>query len=98
MAELLGTGIVNGVVDGGAAAGAGLDDFVAQASGIIGERLDESGLIVEGHDESLILIVADHAEQEGGGGVLLEFKAVADAVGSVHEQADAEREIGLAAE
>src|SRR6266849_279320 len=40
MAELGAAGFVNRVVDGGAAAGAGLDDFVAEAAGVIGEGLD----------------------------------------------------------
>src|SRR6202040_1088063 len=58
----------------------------------------DAWLVVEGHDEGLISIVADNGKQERSGGVLLKFEAVTDAVGSIHKQADPEGQVGLPAE
>src|ERR1700744_187772 len=98
MAELFFARIENRVVDSGAAAGARLDDFIAETAGVVGESLEDGGLVVEGHDERLIFVAAQDGEEERGWGVLFEFEAVADAVGSVEQEADGEREIGLFAE
>src|SRR5579885_2871870 len=56
VAELLFTSFVAGVVDGGAAAGAGLDDLVAQQAGVVGKGLENLRLVIEGHDEGFIFI------------------------------------------
>src|ERR1700733_497128 len=98
MAQFFFAGVENRVVDRGAATGAGLDDLVAQTAGIIGEALKDGGFVVESHDEGLIFVAAQDGEQERSSGVLFEFEAVANAVGSVEQEADAEREIGLLAE
>jgi len=98
VAEFLHASLINGVVDGRAAAGARAVDFVAQEAGVAGERLDDLRLVVEGHDEGFVFAVAEDAEEEVVGGVLLELDAVADAVGSVHEHANTQRQIGLFAE
>ena len=89
---------IDGVVDSGAAASAGLENFVAEGSGVAGKTLEDLRLVVEGHDEGFVFVVAQDAEEEIGGGFLFEFEAVADAVGSVEEHADAEWEIGLLGE
>ena len=83
MAQFIVARGIDGVVNGGAAAGAGLEDFVAQGAGVAGETLQDLRLVVEGHDEGFVFVVAQDAEEEIGGGFLFEFEAVADAVGSV---------------
>ena len=98
MAEFLHAGLINGVVDGGAAAGAGADDLVAQQTGIGGKRLNHLRLIVKSHHECFVFAVAHHAEEEIISSVLLKLDAVADAVGCVEQHADAQRQVGLPAE
>src|SRR6267143_600272 len=63
-----------------------------------GERLDDLRFVVEGHHKGFIFIAAQHAKQKINRSVLLKFDAVADAVGSVQQHADAQRQIGLLAE
>src|SRR5204863_831349 len=91
-------GFVNCVIDGSAASSACLDDLIAQHARVTREPLDDLRLIVEGHGESLILATAQNGVEKIDGGVLLKLDAVANAVGSVHQQADAERDVRLAAE
>jgi len=55
-------------------------------------------LVVKGHGESFVFVAAEDGEKKIDGGVLLELDAVANAVGSVQQDADAEGEIGLFAE
>src|SRR5712692_227357 len=98
MAQLFDASFKNRVVDRGAAARARLDDLVAQRSRVAGEALKDLRLIVEGHHKSFILVAAEHAEQKIDRSVLLELDAVADAVGSIQQHADAQRQIGLLAE
>ena len=91
-------GFVNCVIDGGAASSARLDDLIAQHAGVTSESLNDLRLIVEGHRESLVLATAQDGVEKIHGGVLLKLDAVANAVGSVHQQADAEGDVRLAAE
>src|SRR2546429_426385 len=98
MAQLFQARFIDRVVNSGAAARARLGDLVTQCSGVAGEALDDLRLVVEGHRKSLIFIAAKHAEQKIDGSVLLELDAVANAVGSVQQHADAQRQIGLPAE
>ena len=98
MAQFIHACGVDGVVNGGAAACARLENFVAQGSGIAGEFLDHLRLVVKGHDEGFVFVMAQDAEEEIGGGVLFEFQAVANAVGSVEQHSYAQRKIGLPAE
>src|SRR5882757_5023641 len=91
-------GFVNCVIDGGAASSACLDDLIAQHARVTRESLDDLRLVIEGHGESLILAAAQNGVKKIDGGVMLKLDAVANAVGSVHQQADAERNVRLAAE
>ena len=89
---------VDGVVNGGAAACASLENFVTEGSGVAGEFLDHLRLVVEGHDEGFVFVMTQDAEEEICGGVLFEFQTVANAVGSVEQHSYAQRKIGLLAE
>src|SRR5712664_3215118 len=93
MAQLFHARFINRVVDRGAAARARLGDLVAQRSRIAGESLEDLRLVVEGHHESFILVMAEHAEQKIDRSVLLELDAVANAVGSIQQHPDAQRQI-----
>src|SRR5437588_10262263 len=98
MVQLFQTSFINGIVNGGAAPGARAYNLVPQRSGIAGEGLKDLGLVVEGHDERLILVAAKHAVKKTDRSVLFKFEAVANAVRSVEQHADAQRQIGLLAE
>src|SRR5215472_17454334 len=98
MVQLFGTSLVNGIVDGRAAASTRSHDLVAQSSRIAGESLDNLRLVIEGHHERLVLVAGKIAEKKTDRGVLLEFNAFADAVRSVEQHADAQRYIRLLAE
>ena len=96
--EFVGAGLIDGVVEGGGAAGALLADGLLELVEIVGEILGDFGLIVEGHDEGLVSSVMDDVVEKIHGGVLLELEALANAVGGVEQQADAQGDIGLASE
>src|SRR5260370_26324082 len=98
MAQLFDASFVDRVVDGGAASGFRPGDLVAQGSRVPRETLDDLRLVVEGHHKSFILIAAQHAKQKIDRSILLELDAVADAVGSVQQHANAQRQIGLLTE
>ena len=98
MAQLFHARIINRVVDRCAASGFRPGDLVAQRTRVTGERLDNLRFVVEGHHKGFIFIAAKHAKQKINRSVLLKFDAVADAVGSVQQHADAQRQIGLLAE
>src|ERR1700746_3130274 len=89
--------MVDGVVNGRAAAGARAHDLVAQRPRIAREGLKDLRFVIEGHDKRLVLIVAKHAEKETYGSILFEFDTLAIAVRSVKQHADAQRQIGLLA-
>ena len=90
--------LVDGVVERRAAAGALLQDDVAQPVHVAGEILDHLGLVVHGHQEGLILVAPDDVEKKIDGRLLLELQSLANAVGGIQQQADAQRQIGLPAE
>ena len=98
MVQLFRTSFVDGVVNRGAAARTRAHDLVAQCPGIAGERLDNLRFIIESHDERFVFIATQHAEEKIHGSVLFKFNAVANAVGSVEQHADAQRQIRLLAE
>src|SRR6476646_7968960 len=91
-------GFVNCVIDSGAASGSCLDDLITQQAGVAGKTLNNLRLVVKGHGEGLILATTKHRVEKIDGGVLLKLDAVANAVGSVHQEADAERNVRLTAE
>ena len=95
--KLLG-GLVDGVVKRGAAAGALLLDDVAQRVEVAGKVLDHLRIVVHGHQKGLVLIPADHVEEKIDGRFLFELQTLANAIGSVQQQAHAQRQVGLAAE
>src|SRR5207245_11616983 len=65
---------------------------------VAGEGLNDLRLVVEGDDESVIFFAPQHAEKKIDRSILLELEPVANAVGSVHQDADAQRQIRLLAE
>jgi S1-C subfamily serine protease len=83
MAEFLETSGVDGVVDGGAAARAGLDDLIAKLAGVAGESLQDLRLVVEGHHEGFVFVAAQNTIEKADGSVLFEVQAIANAVGGV---------------
>ena len=80
---MLGARLIDGVIDGGATARAGLVNFVAQQTAIAGEGLNNLRLVVEGHGESLVFAAPQNAVQKIDSSFLLKLDAVADTVGSV---------------
>jgi hypothetical protein len=96
VAQLIFTGLVNGVVDCGAAAGARVYNLISKLVRFAGEVLQNLRLIVEGHHKCSVLVATQDAIEKIHGGILLELDAVSDAVGSIKEHPYAEREIGLA--
>ena len=90
--------VVDGVVNGSAAPGAGLVNLIAEKAAIACERLDDLRLLVKGHRESLISPPTEDAVEKIDGSFLFEFDAVSNAVGSVQKHANSQREIGLFAE
>src|SRR5207248_238400 len=98
MVQLFRTSFIDGVVDRRAAARARSHDLVAQRSRIAGKALDDLRFVIEGHDERFIFVAAQHAEKKADRSILLEFDAVANAVRSVEQHADAQRQIRLFAE
>ncbi len=92
--HLLVAGLVEGVEEGGAAAGTELADALVEEVDVVGEALGDVGLDVEAFDEGAVVEVQD-LEEELDGGVLLELEALADGAGGVEHDADAEGEIGL---
>src|SRR5260221_11078386 len=98
MTEFLDAGLVDGVVNGGAAAGASAQDLVAQFAGVWGEALNDLRLVVERHHEGLVLAAAQDAKEKIVCGVLFKFDAVANAVGSIQQHANAQWQVGLPAE
>ena len=95
MAQFLLAGDVDGVVNSRASASTSSQDLIAEFAGIGSESLDNLRLIVESHEEGFIFSAAENAEEKIVGGVLLELDAIANAVGSVEQHADAKRQIGL---
>src|ERR1700693_1971651 len=91
-------GRVNGVVQGRASAGPLLQDGVANVAGVTREIPDDLRAVVERHQERLVLSAAQGVKYEIDGGVLLEFQALAYAVGRIQHHADAQRKIGRLAE
>jgi hypothetical protein len=98
MAQFFFAGAVDCVVNGGPASRARFHNFIAQAPGVVGEGLQNGRLVIEGHYESLVFVMPQDAEEKRSGRVLLKFQAVPNAVGGVHQQANAQRKIGLTAE
>ena len=94
--EEIGARLIDGVVESRGAAGALPLDDVAQQVQVAGEILDDLGLVVDGHQEGLVLAPANHIEQKIDGRLLLELQALANAIGSVEQQADAQGQVGLA--
>ena len=92
--HLVVAGLVEGVEEGGAAAGTELADALVEEVDVVGEVLGEIGLDVEAFDEGAVVAVKD-LEEELDGGVLLELEALADGAGGVEHDADAEGQIGL---
>lgn len=90
-------GHINGVVERRSAAGALAPDRVAQLADIIGKVLNHFRLIVERHEKSHVLVMADDTGEEIDGGILLKLEPGANAVGGIHQEPNAKREIGLAA-
>jgi hypothetical protein len=98
IAQLLHASLIDGVVHRGAAAGTGLIDLIAEQATVTGERLDDLRFIIKSHRESLVFTPAQYAIEEVHGGFLLKLDAIANAVGCVQKNSDAERKIGLFAE
>src|SRR5260221_14353156 len=98
MTEFLDAGLVDGVVNGGAAAGASAQDLVAQFAGVWGEALNDLRLVVERHHEGFVLAAAQDAKEKIVCGVLFKFDAVANAFGSIQQNANAQWQVGLPAE
>ncbi len=90
-------GLVEGVEEGGAAAGTELADALVEQVDVVGEVLGDVGLDVEALDEGAVVEVED-LEEELDGGVLLELEALADGAGGVEHDADAQGQIGLLSE
>ena len=95
--HLVAAGLVEGVVEGGAAAGAELVDAGVEKGDVVGEVLRKVGLDVKAFDEGAVVLVEDLGE-ELAGGVLLELKATADGGAGVEHEADAEGQVGLLSE
>ena len=95
--HLVSAGLVEGVEEGGAAAGTQLADALVEEVDVVGEVLREIGLDVEAFDEGAVVEVKD-LEEELDGGVLLELEALADGAAGVEHDADAQGEIGLLGE
>src|SRR5271169_1664519 len=98
MAELLGASINNGVVNGGAASRARAQDLIAKRASVSREALENLGFVVETHQEGFVFVAPQNAEEKIVGCVLFEFKTVPNAVGGIHQHADAQRKIRLFAE
>ncbi len=90
-------GLVEGVEEGGAAAGAKPADALVEEVDVVGEVLLDVGLDVEAFDEGAVVAVED-LKEELDGGVLLELEALADGAGGVEHDADAQGQIGLLGE
>ena len=95
--HLVFAGFVEGVEEGGAAAGTELADALVEEVDVVGEVLGEVGLDVEAFDKGAVVAVED-LEKELDGGVLLELEALADGAGGVEHDADAQGQIGLLGE
>src|SRR5439155_534535 len=96
--ELVPASPVKRIVECGAAAGTQHAHAVGEASGVVSEILRDLGGGVEADDEGLVITWADDLVQKLDSGLLLELKAVANGVAGIDEQANPQREVGLAAE
>src|ERR1700722_12403796 len=93
-----GGGEKNGVVEGGASAGALLADGVGQLRQVSGVILNHFRFVIEGHDEGLVLVTAQDVLEKVEGRIFFEIEAGADAVGGIEQDADTQRKVGFAAE
>jgi len=85
VAQLLDASFVDGVVNRGAAAGARFDDLVAKRSASPVKAWMICGSSSKVMTKASSLFVAEDSKEKIDGSVLLEFDAVADAVGSVQQ-------------
>ena len=92
--HLVAAGLVERVIERGAAAGTQLLNAGIQQVDAIGEVLRDVGLHVKAFHEGAVVGV-QHLEQEVGGSLLLKLEALADGAGGVHHDADAQRQVGL---
>src|SRR5260370_20532591 len=90
-------GLVEGIEERWAAAGAELEDALVEQGDVVGEALRDVDLDVKALDEGEVAAMK-YLTQELDGGVLLELEALADRTGGVQHDADAEGEIGLLSE
>src|SRR5260370_2132855 len=87
-------GLVEGIEERWAAAGAELEDALVEQGDVVGEALRDVDLDVKALDEGEVAAMK-YLTQELDGGVLLELEALADRTGGVQHDADAEGQIGL---
>ena len=76
--KLVAAGVVQGVVESCAAAGAQLVNTMGQSFGVVGEVLRDFWSYIEADDEGLVLLRVNGLIEEFDGGFLLELEAIAD--------------------
>ncbi len=96
--EFVAAGVVDGVVHRGTAARPQHAHAVRQRFGVVGHVLGDFGRGIKADDEGLVGGALNNLVQELDSCFLLELKAVAHRIAGVDEQADAQRQVGLAPE
>ena len=98
LAQLFAAGPVDGVIHRGSPAVAQASHSGFEQSHVVGELLRDLAVAAEAHDKSFVEIGPQGVLQETDRGFLLEIKAAVHRTAGIHQQAQLEGQIGLAAE
>ena len=96
--ELFFAGLVDGVIEGSAAAIAETLNAGGELGNAVGEILRQMALFIKADDKGLVVAGADDVLEKTGGGFFLEGETALHGTADIHEQAEFDGQVGFGTE